>query len=256
MVYLANADGTGARVFGTGRDLGPGDWSPGSDRLAAVPEGGGDLTIIEVASGHRDAFTLIRPVHAVSWLTEDVLLLIEEESNGSATALWTINVDGTNQQAMETPFVCCGTSTIRGRGLVAWTSWDQAGGGEARIHILDTASGQDRLLASTDVPGFLFLDPIWSPDGKWLTVERVQSGDLGVQLALIAADGSGKPISLGPSQTNSAELHQAFSPDGTQLVVTYDDGSAWLFDLRSGTGDKTDWPGMGEIAWQRVDVPD
>ncbi len=140
---------------------------------------------------------------------------------------------------------------------MAWTSWDQASGAEARIHVVDTASGEDTLLASTEVPGFEFLEPSFSPDGKWLTVKRVQSHVDGVQLALIAADGSGKPISLGPRQpTNSAEIHSAFSPDGTQLVVSYEDGSAWLFDVASGTGVKTAWPGMREMAWQRVDVPD
>ncbi len=136
---------------------------------------------------------------------------------------------------------------------MAWTSWDQASGTNARIHVVDPASGQDTLLASTDVPGFNFLEPTFSPDGKWLTVKRFQSHVDGVQLALIAAEGSGKPIDLGPRQpTNGAEIRSAFSPDGTQLLVSYDDGSTWLFDLPSGAGAKTDWPVMREIAWQAL----
>ena len=247
MAYLANANGTGATSFGRG------DWSPRGDRIAAISDDG-DLTMIEVASGRRDVFTLTKPVGAVRWLTEDVLLLIEDAEGGGAAALSTINVDGTNQMTIETPFLCCGTSTIQGRGIVAWTSWDNATGATGRIHVLDTASGQDRLLASTDVPGFHFLNPRLSPDGKWLTVTRIQAHVDGAQLALIAADGSGKPIGLGPRQpTNSAEIHSAFSPDGTQLLVTYDDGSAWLFDLPAGTGEKTDWQGLVEITWQGVD---
>jgi len=207
-----------------------------------------------VASGSRREIPLTKPVNIVSWLTDDSLLVADVDEEGSAVEMWTINADGTRQQAITAPSMCCGVSTLRGRGLIAWNSWPS--GGSARVHILDTATGKDTLIASTDVPGSHFLDPSFSPDGKWLTVKRFQANVDGVQLALIAADGSGKPISLGPKQpTNSAEIHSAFSPDGTQLLVTYEDGSAWLFDVPSGTGEKTDWQGLVEITWQGAATP-
>jgi len=147
--------------------------------------------------------------------------------------------------------MCCGVSTLRGRGLIAWNSWRS--GAEGRIHILDTATGEDTLLGSTDVPGSHFLDPIWSPDGKWLTARRLTAHVDGVQLALLASDGSGPAIALGPKlPTNQGQIRSTFSPDGTKLLVAYDDGSAWLFDLPAGTGGKTDWSGLVETTWQAL----
>jgi len=252
ILYSANADGSDIQKFADGKQLSNWEYSPRGDRIASVQEGGSNPEITDVASGSRRVIPLTKPVNIVSWLTDDSILVADLDEEGSAVEMWTINADGTRQQAITAPSMCCGVSTLRGRGLIAWNSW--ASGGESRVHILDTASGEDMLLGSTDVPGSHFLDPIWSPDGKWLTAKRFTAGVDGVQLALLAADGSGEAISLGPKlPTNGGQIRPTFSPDGTKLLVTYDDGSAWLFDLPAGTGGKTDWQGLVETTWQGLD---
>ena len=72
-------------------------------------------------------------------------------------------------------------------------------------------------------------------------------------MALLAAGGSGSAIALGPKlPTNQGEIRSTFSPDGTKILVTVEDGSAWLYDLPAGTGGKTDWQGMVETTWQAL----
>ncbi len=253
VLYSALADGSDVRKFADTKVMSNFEHSPRGDRIAAIGEGGGNPTITDLASGSRRVVPLTKPVNGVSWLTDDSLLVVDEDEEGSAVEMWTINVDGTNQQAITAPFMCCGVSTLRGRGLIAWNSWRS--GAQGRVHILDTATGKDTLLGSTDIPGAHFLDPIWSPDGKWLTAKRFTAGVDGVQLALLASDGSGPAIALGPKlPTNGGQIRSTFSPDGTKLLVTYDDGSAWLFDLPAGTGGKTDWSGLVETTWQALDA--
>lgn len=251
ILYSANVDGSDVKKFADGKELSNWEYSPRGDRIASLQEGGGNPAITDLASGSRRVIPLPKPVNTVSWLTDDSLLVVDENEEGSAVEMWTINADGTNQQAVTAPSFCCSASTLPGRGLIAWTSWSS--GAEGRIHILHTATGEDRLLGSTDVPGSSFLDPIWSPDGKWLTAKRLTAHADGVQLALLAYDASRPAIALGPKlPTNGGQIRSTFSPDGTKLLVTYDDASAWLFDLPAGTGAKTDWSGLVETTWQAL----
>ncbi len=250
--YSANVDGSDVQRVGPAKEMANSEYSPQGDRLASVQEGGSDPTITDVASGSSRVIPLTKPVNIVSWLTDDLLFVADLHDEGSAVEMWTVNADGTGQEVIPASGLCCGVSTLRGGGLVAWDSW--ASGAEGRVHIYNTATGIDRLLASTDVPGAHFLDALWSPDGKWLTAKRFMAGVDGVQLALLAADGSGEAIALGPKlPTNQGQIRSTFSPDGTKLLVTYEDGSAWLFDLPAGTGGKADWTGLVEATWQALD---
>ena len=73
------------------------------------------------------------------------------------------------------------------------------------------------------------------------------------QLVLLAADGSGTRLELGPLTTKQgAAIRSTFSPDGTRLLVTYDTGPAYLFSIPDGTGGPIDTPGLGELSWQRL----
>jgi len=251
VLYSANADGSDVQKFADAKQMANFEYSPRGDQIASVHGAGGNPEITDLASGSRRVISLGKPVNIVSWLTDDSLLVAYLNEQAPAVEMWTINVDGTNQQAITAPSLCCGVSTLPGRGLIAWTSWSS--GGEGRVHILDTATGKDTLIASTDVPGSHFLEPIWSPDGKWLTARQFTANVDGVQLALLASDGSGPAIALGPKlPTNGGQIRSTFSPDGTKLLVTYEDGSAWLFALPAGTGGKTDWSGLVETTWQAL----
>jgi len=251
MLYSANVDGTGVREVATAVASSWNAWSPDGQRIVYIAEGGGMPFIYDVTSGATRELAVSSPVHAAHWLTDGQLLLVEEPE-GSRT-FWTINADGSDQHLLVTPDACCGQSVLAGRGLVGWTSWSPLADGHGTIHLLDVASGIDKPLASTDKPEFHFLDPRFSPDGNWILVNQHTPLVDGVQPALIAADGSGEAIPIGPALTkNDSEIRASFSPDGTKMLITYDDGSAWLFAIPSGEGSPMTWTGVTDASWQRL----
>jgi Tol biopolymer transport system component len=251
MLYTANVDGSGVKVFAPAKDAGWNEWSPDSLELVYIAVGGGTPYIRNVATGAIREVPVAAPVNNAKWLSSTKLLLVTGHDDQPLTYS-TINVDGTDQRALSMPDACCSDSLLRDRGLLAWTSWNLATGMTGRIHILDIAARRDSLLASTDDYASNFLDPVFSPDGNWLAVTHAGGPQGGVRAALIAADGSGTPLDLEPHFNTATPIRPAFSPDGTKLLVTYGDGSTWLYSVPDGHGAKVDWPAITDASWQRL----
>ncbi len=261
MIYTANVDGSDVRALAPAAEASWNEWSPNGQQLVYIAEGGGTPFIRDVATGKTRSLQVASAVNVAQWLTDGQLLLVQDVEpgvalgDGASRRFWTINADGTNQQPLTTPDACCGASVLAGSGLLTWTSWGLFPNSQGRIHVLDTASGTDTLLASTDKPGLLFLDGRFSPDGRWLLVLQYGGTVTGVQPALIAADGSGEFITIGPELAKVGgevpEVRATFSPDGKQLLITYDDGSAWLYAIPGGQGSKLAWAGLVDTSWQR-----
>lgn len=255
MVMTANINGSAIQAVATAEQASWNEFSPDGQKLVYIAEGGGAPFIRHIATGKVDALPVPSVVNVAQWLTDTQLLLIAEDQ-GSATALWTINADGTNQQLLETPDLCCAASVDAGSGRISWTSWGAADDTHGRIHVLNVQSGRDLLLPSTEKPGLLFLDAKFSPDGSWLFVKQFGGTVTGVQPAIIAADGTGDFIKIGPEllkvDGEVPEIRATFSPDGTQMLLSYDDGSAWLYAIPTGIGSKVDWEGVTDMSWQRL----
>jgi Tol biopolymer transport system component len=260
-LYTANVDGSAIEAVAPAADSSWNEWSPDGESLVFIAETGGTPVIRDVTTGTNRPLPVSSPVHVAQWLTNSQLLLAAQPQSDGARTYWVINADGTDQRLLNTPDACCGANVLAGRGLLAWTSWGTADNTHGRIHVLDIASGKDTLLASTDKPGLIFLDGRFSPDGNWLLVNQFGGGVTGAQPALIAADGSGDVVKIGPeiprvNDEVGAEVRATFSPDGTQLLMTYADGSAWLYDVPSGKGSKVGWAGVVNTTWQRLAVRD
>ena len=255
MLMTAKIDGSVIQAVATAEESSWNEFSPNGQKLVYIAEEGGTPFVRDMATGITVALAASSAVNVAQWLSDTQLLLVAENEN-SATALWTINADGSNQQPLVTPDLCCGAHAEAGGGRVAWTSWGDGPDAHGRIHVLDIATGNDLLLASTDKPGLLFLDPKFSPDGRWLFVKQFGGTVTGVQPALIATDGTGEFIRIGPElpkvNDEVPEIRATFSPDGTQMLITYDDGSAWLYAIPGGEGSKVDWAGVTYISWQRL----
>jgi len=255
-LYTSNVDGTGVQAVASAKDANWSEWSPNGEQLVYIAEGGGTPYIRDVVDGTTRALPVSTPVTGALFLTDAQLLLLSEHE-GVNHSMWTINADGTDQRRLTTPNACCGTSVLPGRGLVAWTSWDVSANTLGRTHVMDVATGTDRLLPSTEKAALHFLDPRFSPDGKWLLVSEFVASSDGVQPGLIAADGTGAFIPIGRRlPKNDSAIHTTFSPDGAQVLVTYDDGSAWLYAIPSGQGAPVDWTGLVETSWQRLAIAD
>jgi WD40 repeat protein len=253
MVYTANVDGSDIKQVAWGKDASWEEWSPDSRQLVYVAEGGGTPYIRTVATGEVRPVPVAAPVDRAMWLSSTKLLLVDELEAGLGGGQYsTINVDGGDATPLITPDSCCGDALLRDRGLLAWTSWNESTGRKGRIHILEVATRRDTVLASTDDPASHFLHPVFSPDGTWLAVDRSGGAQGGVREALIAADGSGAPIDLEPRFNGATDIRATFSPDGTKLLVTYGDGSTWLYSVPDGHGAKVDWPPMVVSSWQRL----
>jgi Tol biopolymer transport system component len=262
MVYSSNIDGSDIQAIAPAKDAGWSEWSPDSKRLVYIADGGGTPFIRDVTTGTTHPLAVSSPVYGAEWLTDQRLLLeaaIEPGTRlgtGASRAFWTINADGTDQRQLLTPDACCGANVLPGRNLLAWTSWGLLSQTQGRIHVFDVASGKDRILASTQKGSLVFLDGRFSPDGNWLLVKQFGGTVTGLQPAIIAADGSGDFVPIGPElPKNDSELRGTFSPDGKQLLITYDDGSAWLYAIPGGEGTKVDWTGVVNTSWQRLALP-
>jgi len=68
-------------------------------------------------------------------------------------------------------------------------------------------------------------NPLWSPDGRWLTYSTGGAG--GARAYVVAADGSSAPVDLG--DFGGAEPWTPnFAPDGSKLAVAVGDGTLWI----------------------------
>jgi len=256
-LYTAKIDGSGIQADASEPDSMWNEWSPDGQRLVYIAGGGGTPHIRDVTTGTTVTLPVESAVHVAQWLSNDKLLLVDEATPDGLRTFWTINADGSDQRLLTTPDSCCGAHVLAGSNLLAWTSWDHASVfSHGRIHVLDVASGRDTLLASTDKDGLIFMDPRFSPDGKWLLVQQLGGTVAGVQPALVAADGSGEFIKIGPELARVGdqvpEMRATFSPDGTQLLLAYDDGSVWLYPVSGGPGVEVDWTALVDASWQRL----
>ncbi len=104
--------------------------------------------------------------------------------------------------------------------IVLWKVQQQASGTLSLIRLRQLAAGTT---ANEHVE--------WSPSGRWLVCRHgtYESEDY---LFLLAADGSGKQVKLTSSSTDGQLAFPAWSPDGTQLIVTRaSDGALLSLDV-------------------------
>ena len=136
--------------------------------------------------------------------------------------------------------------------LLAYATWVE-NVAEGRIHVVDIDSGIERPIDFD--PGFDWTDltPSFTPNGEAVLVERYDA--IGYKPTILPLDG-GPTVAFGephPAMTNGSV--RSMSPDGEQLLVTYqDDGTTWLFDVATTEGTRLDWsPAEGTATtWQRL----
>lgn len=254
-LMAADADGGAVEEVLPGGPLGGWvEWSPEGDR-AVIADNVSQLDLVIVDMAARTTRTVTVPInvaHAEWRPGSDQLVLTTDTGNGAPRTVWIANSDGSGLAQLPTAgsVVAAPTLSPDGRHL-AYFTWDDDGtGGQGLLHVLDIETGIDRELAR-DVR-FARENPQYSPDGRFLLYERYDESEM-YRLAVLPVVG-GEEVALGdphPQMTDGAAA--AWSPDGTQVLVTYrDDDTTWLLASDGSSSRRIEAP-VGEMfAWQRV----
>lgn len=247
---ISTADGSEVReLVGPSAEIRSFDWSPTGDQMVVLRDRDplGQVTLVDAETGAPTTFTVDFPVMAATFRPESDELILT-----GAEAAYVIGVDGTGLRTLlEDPAWLDQYSISPDGSLLAYATWSD--GAEGRIHVVDIDSGVERPIDFD--PGFAYTDltPAFMPDGEALLVERYDA--TGYRPTIVPLDG-GSPIAFGephPEMTDGSA--RTISPDGEQLLVTYqDDGTTWLFDVATGEGTLLEWgPAKGTTAtWQRL----
>jgi tricorn protease-like protein/C-terminal processing protease CtpA/Prc len=102
---------------------------------------------------------------------------------------------------------------------------------EARGEIWSLPSEQGIARNLTNTAGFAERDPMWSPDGKWITYFSDESDEY--ELYLVQSDGKSERRQL-TSDGTPFKHATSWSPDSTQLLYTGKAGDVHLVDIASG----------------------
>lgn len=178
-------------------------------------------------------------VYAIQWNPHhDWLATISEYQPGSAMIRKLYLTDFQGHQLME-PIPVDSTE-------MSWSpdgttlAIVQANGDIVLWKVQQQASGRLSLIRLRQLPAGTTADEsvAWSPSGRWLVCRHrtYQSEDY---LFLLATDGSGKQVKLTSSNTDGQLDYPAWSPDGTQLIVTrVSDGALLSLDIMTLLKDK------------------
>jgi Tol biopolymer transport system component len=270
-LYIANADGSNVRPWLEGQDkLSSFEWSPDGTHAALtyqVADGTFALTILSTDGSPASTLSLDMDVFGKQWRPNGRELVVDGETRGNAGlsyGLYVVNIDGTGLRPL-LPRVLFDQRN--------WfpMSWSMSPDGSqiaysrrtaerpGRIHILDVDTGVDRPLEFVGTGSqavFDDLDPVFSPDGKELVLERY-SADGQYRLVVGHVDGRGPVVETGPQFLEGENRFDAtrnqFSPDGTQILATYNaDKTTWILDAKGGSGRKVSWFEDGSLTWQRL----
>ena len=255
--WVANADGSGARQL-VGAPVDWFEWSDAGDRIVVVRLEN-DLrpaSIVRVADGTVQPLTVPQTIDHAFWRPGHDQLLFTTQGNQGKLAYFLVNADGTGQERIAgvSPDAVNDPQFSADGSQLVYATWGLGQGLQGRIHLLDIDNGVDRELMFEGSAGTNELDPQFSPDGKSLLFERyiTDPPDGGYRLVIAPVDG-GPATPIGPTHpTGTDGATTEFSPDGTQVLATYnDDGSTWLLDV-DGSGERQLPVLGGGTSWQRL----
>ena len=252
---IANADGSGVReLFPAGTDIGWFEWAPNGERALITPkvDGKGTISLVDLADGKSTTLPLDLDVTAASWRPNHDQIVVTAKAGDNST-YWVINADGSGEprQVLVSEYAINEPTLSPDGTRLAYATWEPVAG---PIRVVDIDKGGDRPLATTDVyHTYLWQGPQFSPDGTKLLVHRfVQNTDPVVsQLVVIAVDGDGSEITVGPTTVNP-QPDATFSPDGTRILATFPTTTTtWIFDSDGRNGRQMPLTAIAGASWQR-----
>jgi Tol biopolymer transport system component len=245
-IVVADADGGGARQI---TPVMPGldwlDWSPDGARIAFLsrPKGNGTANLINVVNVDGTGLRTLEigmSAFYISWLPPDgneIVFRSERLKTGDpAPGIFAVHPDGTGLRPISTrpavgddDYQSVSVSPDGTRVAYTGSPHDRC----CNVHVLDMASGDDRILPAADVAAGgcgCGSGPVFSPDGKsivYLRLDRRLTEGGQFQIAVAPANGSGTGTTLGPLGplgSNGPSINNyVFTPDGNAIIAVYDD---------------------------------
>ena len=253
--FVANADGSDVREL-VAPQVDWTEWSPGSDRIVVrhSVRGQGVASVVDVESGALTPIDVGLDIQQPVWRPNHDQIVFASETSGERL-FYLVDSDGTDIRTIDTAAGVVNLPSLSPDGeAIAYATWE-AGvpDREGRIHVIGIDEGGDRELTLPGSSGSTELGPIFSPDGRKLLIERYEAAG-GYRLIIAPIDGNKTEIALGESRaefTNGASA--MWSPDGTFILVTYnDDQTTWLYAADGTSAQQVTWTTSGALTWQRL----
>jgi Tol biopolymer transport system component len=257
-LMVANADGSDAtQLVSPIEEVSWFDWSPHSDRIAAIGAVNGQhgLWVVPL-DGEPNLVRLEEPGTSIGivdqphWLPggDALLFLAGPMDTVAPTGLYRVQADGTGMVAVVEQ-VTPGPAELAISPDGTRVAYSKRDGERSDIHIVDLATGADAALAFDGVS--IAQNPRWSPDGSRLVFERIEGASFG--LAVGSVDG-GPVVDIGPQRPDgSGGADAQFLQDGTRIMAFYNaDRTAWLLDAAGGDGVQLDSDIVTPGTWAQV----
>lgn len=256
--WIANADGSGAREL-VGAPVEWFEWSDAGDRIIVVrlEDGLRPASIVRVADGAVAPLAVPQTIEHAFWRPGHDQILFTTAGGQGKVSYFLVNADGTGRERIAgvSPDVVNDPQFSADGSQLVYATWGLGEGLQGRIHLLDIDTGIDRALMFDGSAGTNELHPQFSPDGKSLLFERYVTDppEGGYRLVIAPVDG-GPATPIGPThRTGTDGAATEFSPDGTQVLATYnDDGSTWLLDVDGSGEQQLTVSSGGGTSWQRL----
>ena len=115
---------------------------------------------------------------------------------------------------------------------------------EARGDVFTVPAENGEILNITQTPGIREIDPVWSPDGKWIAYLSDRTGEY--EIFMKASDGSGEEKQI----TNDGTIWRfapVWSPDSKKLAFSDKNQKLWYADVNSSSATEVDHSRFNDI---------
>ena len=115
---------------------------------------------------------------------------------------------------------------------------------EARGDVFTVPAENGEILNLTETPGIREIDPVWSPDGKWIAYLSDRTGEY--ELFMKMSDGSGEEKQITDNGT-IWRFPPIWSPDSKKLAFSDKNHKLWYVDVNSGNTIEVDHSNYNDI---------
>jgi Tol biopolymer transport system component len=270
-LFVAGADGRGERkILSSALHDAYIAWAPDSRTVAIgdevdfvrkvllVHDDGSSPTIVDLGDA--------RPTDMVWRPPTGAELLVRATTKGGGQDFFLVGADGTVVRSFGLPnplrfgpdWENSGPAWSPDGTLLAYNRVEPLDGdlsGHYRVHVIRADGTGDIALPGAADPTLHEAWPLWSPDGKWIAIERfVFESDGQARIAVFPADGSAGARDIGPTQHGEDQgVVKTWTPDGTRLIsYVRTTGESFVIDPATGASVKAAWQAASEPDFRRL----